>query len=483
MPNIKRLHSGLLNAEDTGKPMVWEFDLEKPEDAAEYRRVKADWAEKNKMLQRANRNVFRLDQNSPEAMLLREQSQINMNDIPRGVPTAAGIVGENVGEMAGAALPLAFGQPELSPVGRTAGGMAGAYAGGNLGARMVGLDPNAEGLRSLAASGLGRAASAGLRSGGMALMKSGLNPPAWINERFPGTWRTALAERLGIASPRTVQEGLAETGIPGAERASIGERILGNNTGLTGSYAARQKEAAAEQRVQTLLERAQKPVRTTLTTGLPGMKGAKIDLAGDVLPEVRKRLLAGSTGRKPMGKYDEIVEIDKIIKEIWGENPDKVKLTEAHRLKRGAQEMAADLLEHIQAIKGGGGNVEPSYELRERVARELQSVMLDRLRATVPGYRAAEGRVTDLMGLQRALRFREAQQGASIDVRAGATGATRFDPEPFFPSHARTTLARHLGGPSQVFARMLPYPLAVATQPKPGGENRPFGTALPGGSQ
>lgn len=479
MPNIKQLDSGRLTDPETGKPMVYRFDMDVPAEAAEYQRVKADWAKKNKMFVQANRNVFRLDQNSPEATLLREHVQTNLNDMPRGVPTLTGAAGEGIGELAGAAAPLLFGQPELSPMARTAGGLAGSYVGGNLGARIVGLDPNTEGLRSLGASALGRGLSAGIRSGGMALMKSGINPPAWISERFPGTWRTAMSERLGLASPRTISEGLAETGIPGAERASFGERMLGNQTGLTGSYAARQKEAAAEQRVQDLLAKAQKPVRTTLSTGLQGMKGGKIDLAGDVLPEVRKRLIAGSTGRKPMGKYDEMVEIDKIIKEIWGENPDKVDFVTAHKLKRGSQEMAADLLEQIQSIRNGGGNVEPNWQLRERVARELNSVMLERLRARVPGYRALEARVTDLMGLRRAFAFREAQQAAGIDVRAGATGATRFDPEPFFPSHARTTLARHLGGPTQIAARIAPYPIAAASQPKPG----PFGNALPGGNQ
>lgn len=471
--NIKTLNSAPVVDPDTGKPMIWDFDMDKPADVQSYVETKRNWEEKKKQFMSANRNVFRLDQNSPEATLLRQQTEANLRDIPRGVPTAAGMAGEFVGEKLGMAAPIALGQPELIPLGKTVGGLGGAYAGGNLGARVVGLNPNEEGTRSVAASAIGRGLGAAVKGGGMALMKSGINPPAWLNERFPGTWRTALAERLGLASPRSVSEGLAETGIPGAERAGVGERLLGNRTGLTGSFAANRKEQMAEDRVQTLLQRAQKPVQTTLSTGLPGMKGAKIDLAGDVIPEVRKRLLAGSTGRKPMGKYDEIVEIDKILKEVWGENLVKVDLVTAHKLKRGAQEMAADLLEEIQSIRDGGGQVEATAQLRERVARELSAVILDRLRRTVPGYRAAEARVTDLMGLRRALRFREAQQGASIDVRAGATGATRFDPEPFFPSHARTTLARHLSGPTQGFARAVPYPVAYWTSPlapKPEGQ-------------
>lgn len=466
MANVKRLSSAPLNDPDTGKPMVYEFDMDVPDEAREYVRVKQDWQAKAKMFRKANREVFRLDQNSPEATMLREQSDVNLRYMPHGVPTAAGIVGENLGQAAGTVAPLLIGQPELMPVGRTAGGLAGAYAGGDLGARMVGMNPRAEGTRAVVASGLGRAAAAGLRAGGTALMKSGLNPPAWLNERFPATWRTAMRERLGLASPRTVQEGLAETGIPGAERASVGERLLGNQSGLTGSFAAARKEALAEERVQALLQRAQKPVRTTLSTGLPGMKGAKIDLEKDVLPEVRRRLVVtGSTSRKPMGRLDETVEIDKIINEIWGENPAKVDLVRAHQLKRGAQEMSADLLEQIQSIRSGGGQVEATAELRERVARELNAVMLDRLRATVPGYRAAEARVTDLMGLRRAFRFREAQQAGGPEVRAGMGGALRFDPSGLLPEHMRTTLARHLGGPTQTFARTVPYPVAYGTSP------------------
>lgn len=472
MANVKRLSSGPINDPETGKPMVYEFDMSDPAQARDYVETKRDWEAKAKQFRSANRNVFRLDQNSPEATLLREQSQSNLNAIPKGVPVATGMAGEWLGERIGAAAPLLAGQPELIPLAKTAGGIGGAYAGANLGARMVGLDPNAEGLRSAAASGVGRGLSAAVRGGGMALMKSGLNPPAWLNERFPGTWRTALRERLGLASPRSVSEGLSETGIPGAERAGVGERLLGNTTGLTGSYAARRKEQLAEQNVQLMLQRAQKPIRTTLSTGLPGMKGAKINLKDDVIPEVHRRLRAGSAGRMPAGRIDAAIDIDKVLAEVLGENPDKVNLVRAHELKRGAQEMAADLLEEIQSIRNGGGQVEATSQTRERVMRELQAVLLERLRTAVPGYRAAEARVTDLMGLRRALAFREAQQGASIDVRAGATGATRFDPEPFFPSHARTTLARHMSGPTQGFARAVPYPVAYWTSPlaKPEGQ-------------
>ena len=56
----------------TGKPIVYEFDMSDPAQAQEYAATKRDWEAKAKQFRSANRNVFRLDQNSPEATLLRE---------------------------------------------------------------------------------------------------------------------------------------------------------------------------------------------------------------------------------------------------------------------------------------------------------------------------------------------------------------------------------------------------------------------------
>lgn len=488
MANIRKLSSAPLNAPDTGKPMEYEFDMDVPAEAQAFADTRKKWAEEARQFREANRTVFRLDQNSPGATLLRGQVPINLETMRKeAVPQAGGGAGAILGgTLAGAGTLALTKNPTAAAWAQRAGSAGGAWLGGAMTAPFAGRDPVQTGNEMALTDVAGQGLAAGAKGLGGMLMRSGLNPPAWISEHFPATWRTALRERIGLANPRTLSEGLAETGTPGAERAGIGERLLGNQTGLTGSAAAKVKLDQAEASVQQLLTRAQAVQPARLPNGTMGRRGVRIDLEKDVLPAVRRRIRAGAIGRMPAGKFDAMVEVDALIQQILDENPGSVDLVRAHRLKRGAQTEAADLLEQLTKAKANGNLIDNQSELREKVMRELNAVLLERLRKLVPGYHAAEARLADLMGLERAFKFREAAQVGGPDLRMGGN-TLRFDPLGLIPEHARSTMARQLDGPLSGFARAAVYPAnylvsptSQRNAPRPTG---PFGNAYPDGSQ
>lgn len=489
MANIRKLSSAPLNAPDTGKPMEYEFDMDVPEEAQAFADTRKKWAEEARQFREASRNVFRLDQNSPGATLLRGQVPINLETmrkeaVPQGGAGAGAMLG---GTLAGAGTLALTKNPGAAAWAQRAGSAGGAWLGGALSAPVVGRDPvqtgNEMALTDVAGQGIGKL----MQMGGTRLMQSALDPPSWINEHFPGAWRTALRERIGLANPRTLSEGLAETGTPGAERAGLGEQLLGNTTGRTGAAATKIKLDQAEARVQQLLTRAQAVQPARLANGTMGRRGARIDLENDIIPEVRKRLFRNSSiSRMPKDRIDAMVEVDNLLQGIVNENPGAVNLVRAHQLKRGAQTEAADLLEQLTKAKANGNLIDNQSELREKVMRELNAVLLERLRKAVPGYYAAEMRLADLMGLERAFKFREAASASGIEARMGGS-TMRFNPEGLIPEHLRSTLARNLTGPAQPFVRAAVYPanylLSPTSQrnaPPPSG---PFGTALPDGTR
>lgn len=488
MANIRKLSSAPLNAPDTGKPMEYEFDMDVPEEAQAFADTRKKWAEEAKQFREANRNVFRLDQNSRGATILREQTAINAENmrkemIPQGGAGAGAMLG---GTLAGAGTLALTKNPGAAAWAQRAGSAGGAWLGGALSAPFVERDPVQTGNEMALTDVAGQGLAAGAKGLGGLLMRSGLNPPSWISEHFPATWRTALRERVGLANPRTLSEGLEDTGVAGAERAGIGERILGNETGFTGSAATKVKLDKAEATVQTLLQRAQAPRAVRLPNGTMGRRGGRIDLENDVLPEVARNLRKGAMGRMPAGRLDAQVEVDALLKQIRDEHPGAIDFVRAHAMKRGAQTEAADLLEQLTKARANGNLIDSQSELREKVMKELNAVLLKRLRALVPGYHAAETRLADLMGLERAFKFREAAQIGGPELRMGGN-SLRFDPFGLIPEHARSTMARQLDGPIPGFARAAVYPanylLSPTSQrnaPPPSG---PFGTARPDGTR
>ena len=441
-------------AQDTGKPMTYEFDLDVPEQAADYAATKKSWEAEGARYKASQRNVFRTKPGSPEEMQLGLLQERNLRDMNHDAPVGGAMAGEAVGGALGA---------PFGPWGTRIGATGGAWLGGAAGGAAAGENPIKSGNEMAAYSLAGRGAGRLLRGAGSKLMESALNPPAWINEAFPGTWRTALRERIGLANPRTLSEGLAETGIPGAERTGVSERLLGNQTGLTGQFAAGKKLDMAEQRVQQMLQKAQAVKPARLANGTMGQRGGRISLDKDVLPEVQRRLrVSGPLSRKPSGRIDAQVEVDRILTEVLNENPGAVDYVRAHQIKRGAQTEASDLLEQLQKARANGNLIDANAAIREQVMKELNAVLLDRLRAAVPGYRAAEARVTDLMGLERAMKFRAAQQGAGLDARAGVGGSIRIDPLGLFPEHLRSSVARNLDGPVAAMPQIGKYPVAYA---------------------
>lgn len=448
---------------DTGKPLEYTYNLDDPEAMAEYSAIKKAWDAEGARYRASQRNVFRTKPGSPEDMQLGLLQERNLRDMRKGAPQLGAAIGEGIGGAAGIPVAALTKMPAAVPAMQTGG----AWLGGAAGGALIGENPVSAGNEMAAWSLAGHGVGAGLRGLGSGLMRSAMDPPAWISESFPGTWRTALRERIGLSNPRTLTEGLAETGIPGAERAGIGEVLLGNRTGLTGSAASAKKIQAAEANVQAMLQKAQAvQSNVRLANGTIGRKGAKISLEKDIIPEVRRRLAGrGPLSRKPAGRIDALVEADQILRQIVDENPGAIDLVRAHQIKRGAQTEAADLLESLNSARASGSILDQTHtsaQIRERVMKTLNDVMLERLRAAVPGYRAAEARVTDLMGLERALKFREAQQVGGLDVRAGNSGALRFDPFGFLPPHLRSTVARNLAGPAPIAAQVGKFPVATA---------------------
>ena len=169
-------------------------------------------------------------------------------------------------------------------------------------------------------------------------------------------------------------------------------------------------------------------------------------------------------GRMPAGRLDAQVEVDALLKQIRDENPGAIDFVRAHAMKRGAQTEAADLLEQLTKARANGNLIDSQSELREKVMKELNAVLLKRLRASVPGYHAAETRLADLMGLERAFKFREAASAAGPEARMGGS-TLRFNPEGLIPEHLRSTLARNMTGPAQPFARAAVYPLNYYLSP------------------
>lgn len=490
MANIKSLSSAPLNDPETGKPMIWDYDMDVPRDAQAYVDTRKKWAEEAKQFREANRNVFRLDQNSRGATLLRGQVPVNLETMRKeAVPQAGGGTGAVLGgTLAGAGTLALTRNPGAAAWAQRAGSAGGAWLGGALSAPLVERDPVQTGNEMALTEVAGQGLAAGAKGLGSLLMRSGLNPPSWISEHFPATWRTALRERVGLANPRTLSEGLEDTGVAGAERAGIGERILGNETGFTGSAATKVKLDQAEARVQQLLERAQKVQSgVRLSNGTIGRRGAKIDLENDIIPAVRKRLFHDSSiSRMPEGRVDAMVEVDNLLRGIVEQNPGAFNLVRAHQLKRGAQTEAVDLLEQLTKAKANLGQVDKSAELREKVMKELNAVLLDRLRKAVPGYHAAETRLADLIGLEKAFKFREAAQIGGPELRMGGN-SLRFDPFGLIPEHARSTMARQLDGPVTGFARAAVYPtnylMSPTSQRNAPSPSGPFGTARPDGTR
>lgn len=414
-PNVRVLKSP--------EGQVWQFDLSDPREASAYAEADSIWNGKPRMtVQQAEASLGTPASGTPE---MRQQitKQLSVAVSP-----------QMLGASAGAVLGGAGGEMVAGPWGARAGSMAGSSLGGAIGARLSGQDPaRAAGEWALADIG-GQALHGLLRGAGRGMMRSAVNPPEWISRNFPGTWRTALREGVGVAGARSVSEG--------PEKAGIAEKMLGNKTGSTGASATEQLLQQADMNVQKALSR---------------VPGKPLDLSRDVLPTVRKNLANGAIGRMPTERAATMKEVDAILKQIAAENPGAFDMARGHELKRGAQEISANLYEQLANARKSGSVIDQKAELKEKVMKELAGVLRKHLGSAVPGYNAAEARVTDLMGLKRALKYREAMPSEGLGTRVGH--AVYFDPMGLIPEHTRSTVARALYGPGAAAGRIAPYPV------------------------
>lgn len=395
---------------------VWQFDLNDPKEAAAYAEADSVWNGKPRVVPKPGGPAL----GSPE---LRKQVEAQTREM---IPAGGAGVGSLVGGMGGGML--------AGPWGARIGSALGSAAGGAIGAGSIGQDPKAAAGEWAAADVGGQALHGLLRGAGRGMMRSAINPPEWISRNFPGTWRTALREGVGVGGARSVSEG--------PEAAGVVEKMLGNKTGSTGVGATEQLLQRADMNVQKALSR---------------VPGKPLDLARDVLPIVRKNLATGSIGRMPTDRAATMKEVDAILKQIATENPGAFDMARGHELKRGAQEISANLYEQLANARKSGSVIDQKSELKEKVMKELAGVLRARLGKDVPGYNAAEARVTDLMGLKRALKYREAMPSEGLGTRVGH--AVYFDPMGLIPEHTRSTVARALYGPGAAAGRVAPYPI------------------------
>ena len=436
MANFKTVRSPE-NDPQTGKPQEWRFDMSDPADSAAYAQTMKAWypdSLKTKNAREAERIMGSPPQGSPE---LRSQivRQIG-SGLTSAIPPGAAGVGAVIGTVGGAAAG--------GPWGARLGGALGSAAGGALGAQQVGQSPGEAALGYGLADVGGQAISGGLKAGGEGLMRSAVNPPEWISRYFPGAWRTALREKAGL--------GAARDAVEGPEKAGLIEKMLGNRTGATGANAVE----------SVLLPRAESVVQQRLAS----VPSQTVNLAKDVVPEVRRRLLNGSVGRMPIGRAEMTKQVDAVLAQMVKENPGAFDMARFHDLKRGSQEIASNLYEQLANARKSGAVVDQKAAVEEKVMKEAATVMRTILGKKVPGYNAAEARSEALLGLKKALRYREAMPPEGLGTRVGH--AVYFDPMGLIPEHARSTMARGMYGPGAAAGRMAPtalFPFLHPAQP------------------
>ena len=426
MPANIRILKTPFRDEKTGKPQLWEFDLSDPMAAEEYSTFRNLWAMKPRAPARPGRPAG--------ASSLEYQQEGAM--LPSGKDIAmlmAMGAGAGVGGLAARPLAAVLQSPRAIPF---LGSMLGAGTGAGTMEGMAGGDE--ESVRNAATGGMaadvvGRGLSAGAQGMGRTLMRSAMGPPEWLSRNYPASWRGALRNEIGLGQPRTAAEG--------PEPAGMVERLLGNKTPSTGAEAAKFKIGQADQIVQRALKMQQ---------------AKRMDLK-NTLAEVRRRLLgpSGKFGRRP-SRAIEVQETNRVLADIEQQNPGAFSMERAHNLKRGAQEASTALLEKSHDARKSGAMIDRSAEVEEIVNRELAAVLRDRLGKDVPGYNAAESHVQELMGVERAMRYRESMPPEGITPRAGNT-SFRIDPLGLFPEHARSQAARTLYGPGAAVGRVAPY--------------------------
>lgn len=424
--------------EKTGKPQLWEFDLNDPAQASEYATFRNQWAMEGRrkavevvgeeQLRKADEATRRFNEQKPTAK--------------DAVMMASMLAGGGIGGMAARPLAAVLASRAAVPLGT----MIGTGVGAGSVEHMAGGTP--EQVRGAATTGMladltGGLLARGARSGGLQSLRSSVNPPEWISRDHPGTWRTARREGISPGDPRP--------GVEGFERAGTLEKLLGNKTEYTGAKAASELLDPASREVERVLAR---------------MPNARVDLSS-VLRRVRYNLMkpGGKFGRLPT-RSAERQEMEAVLKSIMDENPGAFDLKRTHELKRGAQNVASDLFKQKTDAKKTGALIDRSAEIRELVHREFADELLRRLNK-VPGYRSAENRVQDLMGVEKAFKWREASVPETLDPRLGNTGF-RFDPFALLPEHARGIFGRSLD--RLVAPAVRPVPAAVAPWLRPDAE-------------
>lgn len=430
------------NDEQTGKPQVWEFDLDDPKQAQEYSTFRNLWAMEKR---RAAVEAVGPKQMA-EADRMTQQFNAQIPSARDAAMMAAMLGGGAVGSAVGGPLGAVLGSRAIPAL----GAMIGTGTGAGIMEHMAGGGP--EQVRSAATTGmvadrLGALASRAMRAGGMSSMRSSVNPPEWISRDHPATWRTAMQEGISPADPRNRTEG--------AEVAGALERALGNPTQYTGARAA-----------NDLLSRADELVKRRIAA----VPNARVDLSS-VIRRVRYNLLkpGGKLGRLPT-RAAERADMDAVLQSIVDENPGAFDLKRTHELKRGAQNVASNLFKKATDAKKTGAMIDREAEIREIVHREFADELLRRLNKMVPGYRAAENRVQDLMGVEKALKWREASVPENLNPRLGNTGF-RIDPFALMPEHARGILGRGLDRLAAPAVR--PLPTAAAPWLRPDAEQLP----------
>jgi hypothetical protein len=440
MANIRVLKTPF-NDEQTGKPQVWQFDLDDPKQAAEYGSFRNQWAMEKRRAALEAVGPKRL----AEADRMTAQYKSQMPTAKDATMMGAMLAGGALGGAAGGPLGAVFGSKALPAL----GSLIGTGFGAGTVEHMGGGTP--EQVRGAASTGMvadlgGQALARMARGTGMASMRSGVNPPEWISRDHPATWRTAMREGISPADPRTR--------IEGPEKAGALEAALGNPTPFTGAKAAEELLKPANEVVERVL--ARRP-------------NDRVDMSS-VFRRVRYNLMkpGGKFGRLPT-RSAERQAMEEELTRIAAENPGQFDLMRTHQLKRGAQNVASDLFRQKADVKKTGAMVDRNAEVREIVNEELAAELLRRLNK-VPGYRAAEDRVRDLMGVEKAFRWREASVPENLNPRLGNTGF-RIDPFALLPEHARGILGRALD--RGVAPAVRPLPAAAAPWLRPDAEELP----------
>lgn len=412
-----------------GKTYRW--DVSRKDQRAEYDRFRSEWLQDmadSPTAGRSSRFGGLLNAMTPDEQAMASEA------IRRAGPSvAAGGAAALTGGLTGMAGMTGL-LPALLRMGAAAGG--GAAAAGPLG-----FDPAQMAKEEATSQGLGEVLSGIGRWGGKALMRSAIEPPLELSKDFPGTWNTAAQEHVGVGNPQNRQMG--------PERAGWGERMLGNREQFTGSAAVKAKLEVADQRVQQALARAGAP---SVTRGPGGQmqNAAPTISAKEIVAEVKKRLLP-KIARRPTGtalKMDDLVEF---INDFEANHPGRIDVAQAHELKRGAQAVASPLLDTGSKPLVSDARALAKSDMEQEFNREIQAVVNEWLGEKVPGYRALEKRAADLIGLKRALEFREASPHGLGNPRLGP-GGVFTNPLEMLSPQVRTTIGRGLLTPAVDFS-------------------------------